>query len=303
MLFQRFFFPILFFNFTLFYFTILCWFCHTSTWIHHGCTAKLLQSCPTLCDPIEGSPPGSIVPGILQARTLEWVAISFSSAWKWKVKVQLLSHVRLFATPWTSAHQAPRPMGFSRQEYWSGVPLPSPPQVYTCSQSWTPLPSPSPYHLSWSSQCTSPKHPVSCIKPRLAICFLYDIIHVSMPFSQIIPPSPSPTESKRWFYTSVYLLLSRMQGYKSTVALTLPVLFLCLLHSSFRRTSYPVRRQTYTEKAAARWLVSHKTSVLWQVEPSDETAAIGQQLDCKPLNSKSHSVLLMGISLVFSGLF
>ena len=89
-------------------------------------TAKSLQSCPTLCDPIDGSPPGSAVPGILQAITLEWVAISFSSAWKWKVKVKSLSHFRLFATPWTAAYQAPAPMGFSRQEYWSGLPLPSP---------------------------------------------------------------------------------------------------------------------------------------------------------------------------------
>ena len=88
--------------------------------------AKLLQSCPTLCDPIDGSPPGSPVPGILQAGTLEWVAISFSNAWKWKVKVKSLSHVQLLATPWTAAHQAPPSMGFSRQEYWSGVPLPSP---------------------------------------------------------------------------------------------------------------------------------------------------------------------------------
>ena len=88
--------------------------------------AKSLQSCATLCDPIVGSPPGSPIPGILQARTLEWVAISFSNAWKWKVKVKLLSHVQLFATPWTAAHQAPPSMGFSRQEYWSGVPLPSP---------------------------------------------------------------------------------------------------------------------------------------------------------------------------------
>ena len=87
--------------------------------------AKSLQSCLTLCDPIEGSPPGSPIPGILQARTLEWVAISFSSAWKWKVKVKSLSRVRLFATPWTAAHQAPPPMGFSRQEFWSGLPLPS----------------------------------------------------------------------------------------------------------------------------------------------------------------------------------
>ena len=88
---------------------------------HAAAAAKLLQSCPTLCNSIEGSPPGSPIPGILQARTLEWVAISFSSAWNWKVKVKLLSHVWLLATPWTAAHQAPLSMGFSRQEYWSGV--------------------------------------------------------------------------------------------------------------------------------------------------------------------------------------
>ena len=88
--------------------------------------AKSLQSCPSLCDPIDGSPPGSPIPGILQARTLERVAISFSNAWKWKVKVKSLSHAQLLATPWTAAYQAPPSMGFSRQEYWSGVPLPSP---------------------------------------------------------------------------------------------------------------------------------------------------------------------------------
>jgi len=87
--------------------------------------AKSLQSCLTLCDPIDGSPPASPVPGILQARTLEWVAISFSNAWKWKVKVKSFSCVWLFATPWTAAYQAPPPMGFSRQEYWGGVPLAS----------------------------------------------------------------------------------------------------------------------------------------------------------------------------------
>ena len=92
-------------------------------------SAKSLQSCLTLCDPVDGSPSGSPVPGILQARTLEWVAISFSNSWKWKVKVKLLSRVRLFATPWTAAYQAPLSMGFSRQEYWSGVPLPSPRSV------------------------------------------------------------------------------------------------------------------------------------------------------------------------------
>ena len=88
--------------------------------------AKSLQSCLILCDPIDDSPPGSTVSGILQARILEWVAISFSNAWKWKVKVKSLSHIWLLATPWTAAYQAPPSMGFSRQEYWSGVPLPSP---------------------------------------------------------------------------------------------------------------------------------------------------------------------------------
>ena len=131
-------------------------FCHISTWISHRCTyvpslwnflptshpfwplydiaepqlkfpaaAKSLQSCPTLCDPIDVSPTGSAIPGTLQARTLEWVVISFSNAWKWKVKVKLLSRVWRLVTPWTAAHQAPPSMGFSRQECWSGVPLPS----------------------------------------------------------------------------------------------------------------------------------------------------------------------------------
>ena len=93
--------------------------------------AKSLQSCLTLCDPIDGSPLGSSVPGILQARILEWVAISFSNGWKWKVKVKLFSRAWLLATPWTAAHQAPPSMGFSRQEYWSGLPLPSPLFMYT----------------------------------------------------------------------------------------------------------------------------------------------------------------------------
>ena len=87
---------------------------------------KSLQSCPTPWDPTDGSPPGSPVPGIFQARTLEWVAISFSNAWKWKVKVKSLSRAQLLATSWTAAYQAPLSMGFPRQEYYSGVPLPSP---------------------------------------------------------------------------------------------------------------------------------------------------------------------------------
>ena len=99
--------------------------------------AKSLQLCPTLWDPIDGSPPGSPIPGILQARTLEWVAIAFSNAWKWKVKVKSLSHVRLFETPWTAAYQAPPSVGFSRQEYWSGVPLPPlmPAYEFSCKNS------------------------------------------------------------------------------------------------------------------------------------------------------------------------
>ena len=107
---------------------------------------KSLQSCLTLCNPIDSSPPGSPVPGILQARTLEWVAISFSNAWNWKVKGKLLSRVRLLATQWTTAYQAPPSMGFSRQEYWSGVPLPcakrGTAQVILVSQHCTPLPHP-----------------------------------------------------------------------------------------------------------------------------------------------------------------
>ena len=94
--------------------------------------AKSLQSCLTLCDPIDGSPSGSTIPRILQARTLERVAISFSNAWKWKVKVKSLSRVQFLVTPWTAAYQAPLSMGFSKQEYWSGVPLPSPLPVPTC---------------------------------------------------------------------------------------------------------------------------------------------------------------------------
>ena len=119
--------------FTPYYYNSCCsppqctlWSLYPSRHSSAAAAAKSLQSCPTLCDPREGSPPGSPVPGFLQARTLEWVAISSSNAWKWKVKVKSLSCVQLLATPWTAACQAPPSMGFSRQEYWSGVPLPSP---------------------------------------------------------------------------------------------------------------------------------------------------------------------------------
>ena len=105
-----------------------------TVWGNWYAAAKSLQSCPTLCDPIDSSPPGSPVPGILQARTLEWGAISFSNAWKWKVKVKSFSRIRLFVTPWTAAYQAPLSMGFSRQEYWSLVPSPSPDILTATSQ-------------------------------------------------------------------------------------------------------------------------------------------------------------------------
>ena len=75
-----------------------------------------------LCNPIDGSPPGSSLPGILQARILEWVAISFSNACRHAKSLQSW----LCATPWTAAHQAPLAIGFSREEYWSGLPFPSP---------------------------------------------------------------------------------------------------------------------------------------------------------------------------------
>ena len=98
-----------------------CYLPNAWQWFQYS-AAKSLQSCPTLCDPIDSSPPDSPIPGILQARTPELVAISLSNAWMWKVKVKWLSPVWLFATPWTAAYQAPLSMGFSRQEYWRGMP-------------------------------------------------------------------------------------------------------------------------------------------------------------------------------------
>ena len=128
--------------------------------------AKSLQSCPTLCNPINGSPPGPTVPGILQARTLEWVAISFSNAWKWKVKVKSPSRVQLLVTPWTAAYQAPPSMGFSRQKYWSGFPLPSP-------------------------------------NIPLVICFTHGNVYVSRILSKIIPCSPCVHKSVLYVWVSI----------------------------------------------------------------------------------------------------
>ena len=120
----------------------------TQTMASAAAAAKSLQSCLTLCDPVDCSLPGFSIPGILQARTLEWVAISFSNAWKWKVKVKSRSHVRLLVTPWTAAYQASPSMGFSRQEYWSGLPLPSPTYCSIhnaeCQDGWS---------TSWNKEC------------------------------------------------------------------------------------------------------------------------------------------------------
>ena len=103
------------------FFTV--WATKEAQYLSAEAAAKSLQSCPTLCDPIDGIPPGSPVPGILQARTLEWVAISFSNAWKWKVKVKSLSRVRILVTPWTAAYQAPLSMGFfqARVLEWGAI--------------------------------------------------------------------------------------------------------------------------------------------------------------------------------------
>ena len=124
------------------------------------------------------------------------------------------------------------------------------PWVYMCSPSWTPLPHPSPTHPLGSSQCTSPEHPVSCIEPGLAICFTYDNIHVSMLFSWIIPPLPSPPESKRLFYTSVSVLLSRIQGYRyhlskfhiSALIYSIGVFLSDLLHSVYNTYIWNLER-------------------------------------------------------------
>ena len=123
---------------------------------HWSLATKPLQSCPTLCDPIDPiEPPGSPVPGILQARTLEWVAIVFSNAWKWKVEVKLFSGVWLFATPWTAVHQAPRSMGFN----WSGLPLRTYKVICPCTSPTSNCPQPIP---SWSYTGWSWPHNEAC---------------------------------------------------------------------------------------------------------------------------------------------
>ena len=150
--------------------------------------AKSLQSCPTLCNPIDGSPLGSSVPGILQARRLEWVAISFSKAWKWKVKVKSLSRARLLATPWTGAYQAPPSMGFSRQEYWSGVPMPSPFLL--------PYPGSNPHLLHWQGGSLPLRH----LRSPTFIAVLFTIAKTwASLVAQLVKNPPAMRET--WFWS------------------------------------------------------------------------------------------------------
>ena len=170
--------------------------CSTPLYIA-AAAAKSLQSCPTLCDPIDGSPPGSPVPGILQARILEWVAISFFNAWKWKVKVKSLRCVQLFATPGTAAYRAPPTMGFSRQEYWSGVPLPSPSlyiQFSSVAQSCPTLCDP--------MNRSTPGLPVHHQLPKITQTHVHqigDAIQASHPLSSSSPPAPNPSQHQGLF--------------------------------------------------------------------------------------------------------
>ena len=149
--------------------------------MHAAAAAKSLQSCLTLCDPIDGSPPGSPIPGILQARTLERVAISFSNAWKWKVKVKSLSRVRLLGTPRTATYLAPPSMGFARQEYWSGLPLPSPAMhAYLSANSYSFLSCQLKCYLLYKMQSESP-NPVLTqyhILYALYMVIIKDFLHI-----------------------------------------------------------------------------------------------------------------------------
>ena len=180
-------------------------------------TAKSLQLCPTLCNPIDGSPPGSPVPGILQARTLECVAISFSNAWKWKVKGKSVSRVRLLATPWTAAYQAPPSLGFSRQEYWSGMPLPYPLVAKSCATHWNPMDCSSPgssVHgilqsriLEWVAISFS-----SAWKCKVKVKSLSSIQLVATPWTAAHQAPPSMGFSRQEYWSGVPLPSPKERG-------------------------------------------------------------------------------------------
>ena len=137
-------------------FTMSCWLLPHTNAAAAAAAAKSLQSCLTLCNPIDSSPPGSPVHGIFQARILEWVVISFSNAQKWKVKVKSFSHVWLLATPWTAAHQAPPSLGFSRQEYWSGCHF-----LFQCMKVKS--------ESEVAESCLTPRDPMDCSPPGSSI--------------------------------------------------------------------------------------------------------------------------------------
>ena len=153
--------------------------------------AKSLQSCPTLCDPRDGSPPGSSVPGILQARILEWVAISFSSAWKWKVKGKSLSHARLLATPWAAAYEAPPSKGFSRQEYWRKWAQFLVNNKYKIHASFPPFPFFSSFSMYWvrvrgTEKISKNEHEMMNYYEKICQCIRESLFHVVNPKRNII---------------------------------------------------------------------------------------------------------------------
>ena len=209
----------------------------------YAAAAKSLQLCPTLCDPIDGSPPGSPIPGILQARILEWAAISFSNAWKWKVKVKSLSPVQLLATPRTAVHQAPLPMGFSRQEQRSGLPLPSPGSYrYICvyiyihkhcccsviKSCWI---------LCNPMDCSMPGLPVHHQLPEFAQIHVHRVSDVIQPSHPLLPPS------RPGFNFSQHQCLFQCAGSLHTSIWSFLNRYLKYLHSdllTFSYNTYPV---------------------------------------------------------------
>ena len=194
-----------------------------------------------LCGPIDGSPPGFPVPRILQARTLEWVAISLSNAWKWEVKVKSLSHVRLLATPWTAAHQAPPSMGFSRQEYWSGMPLPS--LFLSCLQLKIIL------MLKWDT-----------LIPFTVVCILSLMINtVCFLFKNSFPTLKSWRCS--FIVSSTVLVLSLI--FKSLFHLKL--FFLCMMRDKGSISSLLIRTTSYLSLFC--W-ISILSSVIWMTSLS-----------------------------------